>query len=103
VEAPLAWTSAGFTKPLRLVLESVLRPERQLELAEGPAGVQHIRYEAEVPHLFDDVLYGPAHRAALRGAQIARRLQSGSLRAYVLYLLALVLGLLALVRLGGLA
>jgi hydrogenase-4 component B len=102
IEAPLAWTSAGFTKPLRLVLEAVLRPQREFELSEAPGGMERIRYRAEVPHLFDDLMYGPAQRAALRGAAIARRLQSGSLRAYILYLLALVLGLLALVRLGGL-
>jgi hydrogenase-4 component B len=102
IEAPLAWTSAGFTKPLRLVLEAVLRPRREFELTEAPGGVEGIRYHAEVPHLFDDLMYGPAQRTALRGAAVARRLQSGSLRAYILYLLALILGLLALVRLGGL-
>lgn len=100
VEPRLAWTSAGFTKPLRLVLESVLRPERDLELAEGPAGVRHVRYAAEVPALFDTLVYGPTQRGALRAAAVARHVQSGSLRAYIMYLLALVLGLLALVRLG---
>jgi hypothetical protein len=102
VERPLAWTSAGFTKPLRLVLEAVLRPQRDFELVEAPGGVQRIRYHAEVPHLFDDLIYAPTQRAALRGAAVARRLQSGSLRAYVLYLLALVIAMLALVRFGGL-
>lgn len=103
VEAPLAWTSAGFTKPLRLVLEAVYRPQRELEISETPGGVERIRYRAEVPHLFDSLLYGPAQRRALQGAAFARRLQSGHLRAYVLYLLALILALLALVRFGGLA
>jgi NADH:ubiquinone oxidoreductase subunit 5 (subunit L)/multisubunit Na+/H+ antiporter MnhA subunit len=102
IEPRLAWTSAGFTKPLRLVLEVVLRPQREFELVEAPGGVQRIRYHAEVPHLFDDLIYAPTQRAALRGAAVARRLQSGSLRAYVLYLLALVIAMLALVRFGGL-
>ena len=31
IEPPLLWTSAGFSKPLRLVLEAVLRPEREIE------------------------------------------------------------------------
>jgi hydrogenase-4 component B len=101
VEPSLNWTSAGFTKPLRLVLESVLRPEREIEIRREGALVQEVRYEAEVPHLFDTVLYAPAHRASLRAARVARRLQSGSLRAYILYLLGLVLVLLTVVRLGG--
>ena len=30
LEPALCWTSAGFTKPLRLVLEAVLRPQREI-------------------------------------------------------------------------
>lgn len=102
VERRLAWTSAGFTKPLRLVLEAVLRPQRDVDVSEQPGGVVSVHDRAEVPHLFDSALYRPAHQAALRGAAVARRLQSGSLRAYILYLLGLVLGLLALARAGAL-
>jgi hydrogenase-4 component B len=36
LEAELRWTSAGFTKPLRLVLELVLRPQREITVrSEG--------------------------------------------------------------------
>jgi hydrogenase-4 component B len=101
VEPSLEWTSAGFTKPLRLVLESVFRPEREIEVRTAGALVQEVRYRSEVPHLFDTVLYEPSQRVALRAARAARRLQSGSLRAYILYLLGLVLVLLAVVRVGG--
>src|SRR5581483_8367472 len=37
VEPALAWSSAGFTKPLRLVLELVLRPEREVAAREAAA------------------------------------------------------------------
>lgn len=96
----LQWTSAGFTKPLRLVLETVLRPRRELRIEEDAGLVREVRYRLEVPHLFDTVLYGPTQRAAMRLAARARRLQSGSLRAYITYLLALVFVMLALVQLG---
>jgi len=62
--------------------------------------VQELAYRAEVPHLFDTQLYDPATRVAGRAAQRARRLQSGSLRAYLLYLLGLVVVVLALARAG---
>jgi hydrogenase-4 component B len=103
VEPALAWTSAGFTKPLRLVLESVLRPRREVTVRRHDGIVTGVAYRAEVPHLFDTLLYGPLQRAALRGAAVARRLQSGSVRAYVAYLLLMTLALLALVRLGAFA
>jgi hypothetical protein len=62
--------------------------------------VQEIVYRGEVPHLFDTHLYEPATRVARRAAGRARRLQSGSLRAYLLYLLALLIVVLALARWG---
>jgi hydrogenase-4 component B len=98
--AGLAWTSAGFTKPLRLVLEALLRPRREVQVIVSAGVVEAVAYEAEVPHLFDTLLYGPVWRGALRAAGIARRVQSGSLRTYLIYLLGLLGVLLALARTG---
>jgi hydrogenase-4 component B len=98
----LGWTSAGFTQPLRLVLEALLRPRRRLEVVRSGEIVQAIRYAGDVPSLADRLLYDPAIRAGLRGAAVARRLQTGNVRTYAAYLLALVLGLLALARIGAL-
>jgi hydrogenase-4 component B len=100
-EPALAWSSAGFTKPLRLALEGVLRPRREVTTLREHGLVRSVRYRAEVPHLFDTALYGPLRRGAVAGARIARRVQSGSIRAYAGYLLVLLLALLALVRIGA--
>jgi hydrogenase-4 component B len=100
VEPALGWTSAGFTKPLRLVLESVLRPEREIGAHSAGGVLQEVTYRGHVPHLIDERVYGPVVRVSLRAAGRARRLQSGSLAAYVAYLAALVLVLLVAARLG---
>ena len=84
------WTSAGFTKPLRLVLEAVLRPTRDISQSVRGGVLQEVRYEGHVPHLFDTHLNRPITRVGLWAAARARRLQSGSLTAYVAYLVALV-------------
>ena len=97
----LNWTSAGFAKPLRLVLEPVLRPRRELEVVTAHGRVQSMTYSSEVPSLADTVLYEPAIRHGLHAAATARRLQTGNVRTYALYLLALVVGLLALVQIGA--
>jgi hydrogenase-4 component B len=102
VEPSLAWTSAAFVKPVRLSLGRLLRPERTEEALVRNGIVQGIRHRADVPHLFDTMLYAPLLRSALAGASVARRLQSGSLRAYVAYLVGLVLLLLGLARAGAL-
>ncbi|HEY2054646.1 MAG TPA: proton-conducting transporter membrane subunit [Solirubrobacterales bacterium] len=101
IEPALRWSSAGFTKPLRLVLEGVLRPRREVEVVRAGGLVRSVRYRGEVPHLFDTALYGPVRRHALAGARVARRIQSGSVRAYAAYLLVLLLVVLLAVRVGA--
>ena len=96
----LRWTGAGFTKPLRLVLESVLRPEREITVRSDGGVVQEVAYEGRVPHLFEERLYRPVTALALVGAARARRLQSGRLGTYAAYLIGLVIVLLAAAKLG---
>jgi hydrogenase-4 component B len=96
----LDWTSAGFTKPLRLVLESVLRPEREIVVRAERGVVTEVAYEGRVPQLFEERLYRPLTGLAMHGAHHARRVQSGRLGTYVAYLLGLVLVVLAAAKLG---
>ena len=66
----LSWTSAGFTKPLRLVLEAVLRPRREIEVVEAAAAsCRGSPTPARSRSLADALLYEPAIRAGLRGAR----------------------------------
>ncbi len=98
VTPQLDWTSAAFTKPLRLVLDALMRPHRQLEVVQTGTITQRIHYVSHTPSLVDRLLYEPTVRAALRAATLARRLQTGNIRTYAGYLAALVT--LALVLLG---
>lgn len=96
----LAWTSAGFTKPLRLVLEVILRPEREIVVRSESGVVQSVSYSGRVPHLIEERVYRPARWAALDAAARVRRLQSGGLGTYVTYLIGLIVVLLTAARLG---
>ena len=100
LEPSLLWTSTGFTKPLRLVLEPVLRPQREIAVHSEGGVLQEVSYSGHVPQLIDEHIYAPAVRGSLAAAAQARRLQSGSLGTYVGYLAALVLLLLVLARVG---
>jgi hydrogenase-4 component B len=101
VEPALNWTSAGFSKPLRLVLETVLRPEREIAVRSHGGVVQEISYSGRVPQLLDERLYRPAVAVGLDAARHARRLQTGRLGTYVAYLIALVVVLLVAVKIGA--
>jgi hydrogenase-4 component B len=98
----LNWSSAGFTKPLRLVLEVVLRPRREIDVHMHGGVATEVAYEGEVPNLIDERIYRPVARWSLAGAAHARRLQSGSLGMYVGYLIILVLVVLIAGRIGWL-
>ena len=100
IEPVLNWTSAGFTKPVRLVLEGLLRPEREVTVSTVGGIVQSVRYRGRVPLLIEERVYAPLTAGALRGAAIARQLQSGRLGIYAVYLTGLLVGMLACVRLG---
>lgn len=100
VEPALDWSSAGFSKPLRLVLEGVLRPEREISVRVEGGVVQEVSYRGRVPHLIDERLFRPVVDAGLEAAHHARRLQTGRLGTYVAYLIALVLVLLCAVKIG---
>lgn len=96
----LLWTSAGFTKPLRLMGEAVLRPERDIAVERTGGVVRRVSYRGSVPHHVENVLYVPVRRAALAAASRARGLQTGRLGTYVTYLVGLVVALLGAARLG---
>ena len=99
----LDWTSAGFTKPLRLVLEPVLRPRRELEVVALRGGlVQRSATRARSARRPSGCSTGPRSAPRCAAPRRARRLQTGNVRTYAAYLLALVFGLLALVRIGAL-
>ncbi|MBJ7455587.1 MAG: hydrogenase 4 subunit B [Thermoleophilia bacterium] len=100
VEPSLAWTSAAFTKPVRLSMWGLLRPEREVEVLSRGGVPDEVRHRGAVPHLIDGAVYAPVLRVALAGAGAARRLQSGSLRLYAGYLVGLVVLLLLLARTG---
>ncbi len=100
IEPALNWTGAGFTKPVRLLLESLLRPEREISVHVEGGIVQSVSYTGRVPLLVEERIYRPVVAAALRAAAWARRLQSGRLSVYTLYLAGLLVALLALARAG---
>lgn len=100
-EPALAWTAAGFSSSLRLSFRGVLRTERSLARDHDAGILQEVRYAQHHPNLLEARVYHPAQKVALRVAGLARRLQSGSLRAYVAYLVGLLLVLLLVARLVG--
>ena len=110
VDGADSYTAFGYANPTRRVLASVLHT--RAEVAEltprrsggaGPGGghdeerVPHLRYDSDVVEVVESWLYRPAAR--LFGALVAaaKRLQSGRLDAYLLYMLIALVAVTAVV------
>lgn len=84
---------ASYSNPVRVVLRGPLGYRAERVVAEDGT----IRLTSRVVLAVDDLLYAPLSRLALGVADHVKRLQSGRLGDYLLYILAVLIVLLALV------
>lgn len=98
--ARMQYTSGSFAGIVAGWFRWALQPERRLRRPRGifPSGGLSVE---RVPETVLERLLVPAGGAVMRLSTAVRRLQHGRLRAYILYLLAGLLALGALVLLGG--
>jgi hydrogenase-4 component B len=95
-----SYTAFGYANPTRRVLASVLHT--QAEVVEvAPAGdgdqVPHLRYASDVVEVVETWLYRPVIRLFGVAVAYAKRLQSGRLDAYLLYMLIALMAVIAVV------
>jgi hydrogenase-4 component B len=98
LDARMQYSALGFTKPLRLIFRTLLRPERELEVLEegSPYFGRKYRYRSGVPSLVERLVFEPMVQAVFWVSTQARRLQAGSLHLYLAYLLVTLVALLFL-------
>jgi hydrogenase-4 component B len=99
VEGADSYTAFGYANPARRVLASVLHTRAQVEeIAPGePDGGPHLRYASDVVEVVESWLYRPVLRGFAALVRASRRLQSGRLDAYLLYMLIALVAVTALV------
>lgn len=103
VDRGVGYTSFGFANPMRRVLANLLRTRSQMDTAEGGApptvatkGVSRsLSYRVDVVEVVERFLYRPLVLLLYLVVRAAKRLQSGRLDAYLLYMLIAVLAVLA--------
>ena len=94
------YTATSFDKPARLFFEPILRPirSRHVDFEPGTPFPHRVTYHSDVDHLVESRIYLPAHRASIALAQLARRLQHGTLQLYLAYTVVALVILLAVGR-----
>jgi len=96
----MQYTGTSFSKPLRLFFGRVLLPERRIDVVYHGASPlpRLVRYSGRVPALFEERLYLPLRALALWSAGRLRLVQSGSVQAYLLYMMTALAVLLVVAR-----
>jgi hydrogenase-4 component B len=100
--APIAivqYTPAGYSNPVRVVLRGLFGFTRRLTPvpAQRVGSRSELALETRIVPAFEHYLYGPLVAGGIWASHQARRIQSGRLSTYLLYMLVLLLIVLALI------
>src|SRR5262249_41091097 len=97
----MEYTATSFAEPLRRVFAELYRPTKELTIDFHPESkyfVQSIEYRSEITPWFERYLYDPCLWFIRFLAAVVRRLQSGSLSAYLIYITIVLVILLLTAR-----
>jgi hypothetical protein len=96
----MEYTSTAFAEPLRRIFAELYRPTDDVSVVVHPEAPYHIRrmtFRTELHPWFHRMLYEPVVRATHVVAGAVRALQTGSINAYLAYIVAMLVALLGLV------
>ena len=96
----MQYTSTVFSKPIRFVFSFIYRPERKIERlpADQPYFPATISYESVRTTSYEKTIYRPFVDMILSVAYQLRRLQTGNIQLYLLYIFLALVSLLAFLR-----
>ena len=100
----MQYTATAFAEPLRRVFAALYRPAEDLSIDSHPGSryfVQSIEYRTRILPWFERYLYEPVIGWVKFWAARARAVQSGSVHAYLSYLVAALVVLLGLLMVWG--
>jgi hydrogenase-4 component B len=96
----MQYTSTAFSKPIRFVFSAVYRPDRKIDIL--PAGQPYfpasISYRSVRTTSYEKTLYRPFVDFIVAAAHRLRRLQTGNIQVYLLYIFLTLVTLLVFLR-----
>ncbi len=89
----MEYTATAFSKPLRMIFKALFRPQRavQAEYEFSRYFARTVHFESHIEETFEERFYRPLQRRIVRASRRMRALQAGSLQAYLIYILAVLL------------
>jgi hydrogenase-4 component B len=100
LDARMQYTGTSFSKPVRRVFAKVYRPERSVEVIpeDQPYFPTAISYRSVRTTSFERTLYRPAVEGIVSVGHRLRRLQTGNIQIYLLYVFLALIGVLLFMR-----
>jgi NADH:ubiquinone oxidoreductase subunit 5 (subunit L)/multisubunit Na+/H+ antiporter MnhA subunit len=100
LDSRMQYSSTAFAKPLRKAFSQVYKADRTLEFlpVDRPLFPAAISYRSARTTSFEKSLYRPAVDAVVRAAHRLRRLQTGNIQVYLLYIFGALILLLIFTR-----
>ena len=100
LDSRMQYTSTAFSKPLRKVFSQVYKPDRTVEIlpVDQPCFPKSIAYRSVRTTSFERSLYRPALDAIVAAANRLRRLQTGNIQVYLLYMFLALIAVLVYMR-----
>ncbi len=99
----MQYTSTAFSKPIRFVFAGVYKADRRVEVLpkDRPYFPESISYRSVRTTSFEKQLYRPFVDAVVAAANQLRRLQTGNIQVYLLYIVLALVSLLIYLRFVG--
>ena len=96
----MQYTSTVFSKPIRFVFSSVYRPDRKIDRlpSDQPYFPVSITYRSVRTTSYEKAFYRPFVEMILSAARQLRRMQTGNIQVYLLYIFLTLVLLLAFLR-----
>jgi len=100
LDSRMQYTSTSFSKPLRQVFSQAYKPDRTVEIlpVDQPCFPASISYSSVRTTSFERSLYRPALDGIVAAANRLRRLQTGNIQVYLLYMFLALVALLVFMR-----
>jgi hydrogenase-4 component B len=96
----MQYTSTVFSKPIRFIFSSVYKPDRKIERLpeDQPYFPVNVTYHSVRTTSYEKTIYRPFVEMILSWANQLRRLQTGNIQIYLLYIFLAIVSLLAVLR-----
>jgi hydrogenase-4 component B len=100
LDSRMQYTSTAFSKPIRKVFAQVYKPDRTVEILplDQPCFPKSIAYRSVRTTSFERSLYRPALDGIVAAANRLKRLQTGNIQVYLLYMFLALVAVLVYMR-----